>query len=97
MISNVLNLYWNISLPLPVILSMEVRHEHLDDQTPIVQPTHSQAFSSKPVAVQNLVGKTVQREFVERRVEYWSPGKDAGSSSDDPVIKEVTVGQNFPE
>ena len=75
---------------------MKVRHEHLDDEAPIVQATHTQPFASKPVTVQNLVGKTIQREFVEGRVQYRSPGKDAGPSPDDPVIEEVSEGQNFP-
>ena len=75
---------------------MEVRHEHLDDETPVVQATHTQALTSKPVTVQDLVGETVQGEFVEGRVKYWSPGKYAGPGPDDPVIKEVSEGQNFP-
>ena len=75
---------------------MEVRHKHLDDEAPIVQATDTKAFTSKPVTVQNLVGKTIEGEFVEGRVKYWSPGKDTGPGPDDPVIKEVSEGQNFP-
>ena len=85
-----------LSCCLPVILSMEVRHKHLDNEAPVVQATDTQALTSEPVTVQDLVGKTIQGELVEGRVQYWSPGEDAGPGTDDAVIKEVTVGQNFP-
>ena len=76
---------------------MEVGDEHLDDVAMIVKPTHSQAFTSKPISVQDLVGEPVERKLVEDRVQYGSSGEDAGATTDDPVIKEVSVGQNFPK
>ena len=53
---------------LPVVLSVKVRHKDLDDEAMIVQPTHPQAFTSKPVSVQDLVGETIERELVKGRV-----------------------------
>ena len=76
---------------------MEVGDEDLDDVTFIVQTAHSQTFPSKPVSVQDLVGEPVERKLMEDGVQYRSSGEDAGSATDDPVIKEVSVGQDFPK
>ena len=82
---------------LPVIFSVEVGDEDLDDGAMIVQQAHSQAFTSKPIPVQDLVGEPVERKLMEGRVNYRSSGEDAGAATNDPVIKEVSVGQDHPK
>ena len=82
---------------LPVVLSVEVRHKDLDDEALIVQPTHPQTFTSKPVSVQDLVGKPIERELVEGRVDNCSSGEDTGTGPYDPVVKEMSEGKNFPK
>ena len=82
---------------LPVIFSVKVGDKHLDNEAIVVQAANPQALAGKPIPVQEHVRKSVERKLVEGRVQYWSFGEEAGAGPDDPVIKELSEGQNFPK
>ena len=74
-----------------VVGSVVVRDEQVDVEASEVDLTHSKAFSSKPVSVQQLVRVAIQSEFMESDILDFHLGEDCSPSANYPIVKVVRV------